>query len=128
MERLKKTLFPLLFICFFYSTVYSQINKVPASKNPIVYKQSDGSILYITLKGDERLHWAETSDGYTLLPNKKGDYEYAKLDRHKNLNTSGKLAHEAGKRTKRENVFLKKIRKGLQFSDEQIKKHKNNLK
>jgi hypothetical protein len=106
--------------------VHAQVNKVPATKKPIEYKQPDGTVLTIFLKGDEKLHWAETLDGYTLLSNKKGGYEYAKLDKYKNLIKSGKLAHEANKRTKKEAKYLMKISKGIQFSDAQIKKSKEN--
>ena len=112
----------LMFVSVFIT--HAQVNKVPASKKPIEYKQHDGTLLTIFLKGDEKLHWAETKDGYTLLSNKKGGYEYAKLDKNKNLINSGKLAHENDKRTKKEARFLKKIPKGLQFSENQIIKSK----
>lgn len=102
----------------------AQVNKVPASKQPIEYKQPDGTIITIVLKGDEKLHWAETKDGYTLLSNIEGGYEYAKLDKCKNLIKSDRIAHEEDKRSRKEIRFLKKIPKGLQFSDAQILKSK----
>jgi hypothetical protein len=123
---MKKSLIILVMICASIIGVHAQVNKVPATKKPIEYKQPDGTILTIFLKGDEKLHWAETVDGYTLLSNKKGGYEYAKLDKNKNLIKSGKLAHEANKRTKKEAKYLMKISKGIQFSDAQIKKSKEN--
>ena len=101
-----------------------QINKVPASRKPIEYKQPDGTILTIVLKGDEKLHWAETTDGYTLLANNEEGYEYAKIDKCKHLVKSGILAHEKDKRLKKEIRFLKRISKNLQFSNEQILKSK----
>lgn len=112
----------LTIICF--HIVSAQVNKVPASSKPIEYKQPDGSIVTFTLKGDENLHWAVTSDGYTIISNKEKGYDYAKLDKNKNLVSSGKLAHNLEKRSKKEIKFLKKIEKGLNFSDEQIKKSK----
>ena len=121
---MKKTFVLLMFMCSFLFIAHAQVNKVPASKKPIEYKQPDGTTLTVLLKGDEKLHWAETKDGYTLLSNKKGGYEYAKLDRRKNLIKSGKLAHEEGKRTKKEMKFLNKIPKGLRYSEAQIKKSK----
>jgi len=120
-----KKLFIIIALVFIsYFAVHAQVNKSQASKKPIEYKQPDGTNLTIVLKGDEKLHWAETIDGYTLLSNKDGGYEYAKLDKHKNLISSGKLAHESEKRTKKETRALKKIQKGLQFSEVQIKKSK----
>jgi len=112
----------LTFTCF--HIVSAQVNKVPASSKPIEYKQPDGTIVTITLKGDENLHWAVTSDGYTILSNIEKGYDYAKMDKNKNLVSSGKLAHNPEKRSKKEIKFLKKIEKGLKFSDEQIKKSK----
>jgi len=121
---MKKPLLVLVLICSFFLSAHAQLNKVPASKKPIEYKQPDATTLTIILKGDENLHWAETSDGYTLLANKNAGYEYAKLDKWKRLVKSGKLAHDTGKRNKKEISFLRKIPKGLQFSESQIKKSK----
>ncbi len=121
---MKKTLIIIALIFVSVFITHAQVNKVPASKKSIEYKQPDGTLLTIFLKGDEKLHWAETKDGYTLLSNKEGGYEYARLDNNKNLINSGKLAHEQNIRTKKETRFLKKIPKGLQFSEAQIKKSK----
>ena len=121
---MKKSLIILVLMFVALYVTHAQVNKVPASKKPIEYKQPDGSMLTIFLKGDEKLHWAESKDGYTLISNKEGGYEYAKLDKCKSLVSSGKLAHEAEKRSKKENKFLKKITKGLQFNEAQIKKSK----
>jgi immune inhibitor A len=121
---MKKSLIIISLMVTTFLTVHAQVNKVPASKKPIEYKQPDGTTLTLLLKGDEKLHWAETSDGYTLLANKKGGYEYAKLDKNKNLIASGKLAHNADKRSKKEICYLKKTPKGLQFSEDQILKSK----
>jgi hypothetical protein len=122
---MRKTLILLWLACSFTFVSQAQVNKVPASKRPIEYNQPDGTTLTLLLKGDERMHWAETPDGYTLLSNDKNGYEYAKLSRcRKNLVLSGKLAHDAEKRTEKEINYLKKIPKGLRFSDAQIKKSK----
>jgi len=73
------------------------------------------------------LHWAETSDGYTLLSNSIEGYEYAVLDKKQNLIISGKLAHQPDLRSKKEKKFLKKLQKGLKFSDSQIKNSKKTI-
>jgi hypothetical protein len=121
---MKKLLIIILVMLSTFGVVNAQVNKVPAIKKPIEYKQPDGTIVTIFLKGDERFHFAETSDGYTLLSNSNNGYEYAKLNKCKNLVSSGKLAHNADKRAKKEIKFLKKIEKGLKFSDEQMKNSK----
>jgi len=102
---MKKILILNVFILATLFGAHAQINKVPANPNPIKYQQPDSTILTILLKGDENLHWAETSDGYTLLSNQNNGYEYAKLDKTENLVISGRLAHEPESRTKKENRF-----------------------
>lgn len=87
---------------------------------PIEFKQPDGKLITITLKGDERLSWAVTLDGYTLLSNGKNGWEYAVGDVHGNIHFSGVLAHEKGSRNADELNFLKSITKGLMYSTEQI--------
>ena len=126
MKKVKIILLSLVMSSLFYGA-QAQINKVPASYKPIEYKQPDNTVLTIILKGDEKLHWAETIDGYTLIANEKNGYEYAKLDKSKNMITSKKLAHNQNSRTKREIRFLKKVQKGLSFSEYQIKKSKINI-
>ena len=39
---------------------------VPAPGNPVTVKQPDGSQLTLLTRGDERLHWTETTDGYVV--------------------------------------------------------------
>lgn len=105
--------------------VHAQEHNVQASNKPIEYKQPDGTTTTILLKGDENMHWAVTTDGYTLLSNviTKG-WEYGKKDCNENLILSGKIAHNPDIRKKKEIKFLKKIDKGLKFSDAQIKDRK----
>ncbi len=125
---MKKAILLIVLVVSSLVALQAQVNKVPATKKPIEYKQPDGSTVTIFMKGDEKLHWAETADGYTLLSNTEGGYEYAKLDKKKNLVKSGKLAHDKDKRTKKEARFLKKVSKGLQFSNVQIEESKEKFK
>jgi hypothetical protein len=121
-----KTLFLLLIVLLPAFTARAQdhkINKVSASPNPIEYKQPDGSTVTITLKGDENLHWAVTSDGYTLLADEKSCYGYAVMKKG-SLIRSKYNAHNPDSRSKKEKRFLKKTPKDLRFSDEQIKNNK----
>ncbi|MBQ3990652.1 MAG: hypothetical protein II630_07390, partial [Bacteroidales bacterium] len=51
---------------------------VPAYPKLISFKQPDRDItVSIYLKGDERVHWAETADGYSLLHSDDGSLVYA---------------------------------------------------
>lgn len=117
---MKCSVIKFLLIISFISLGSFALQAVPAFPFPIKYKQPDGSEVTIRLRGDERIHWAETSDGYTLLSNGKNGWEYATKDDSGNLKVSGVLAREAGKRTSEEIKLIKKLSKSLRFSTSQI--------
>lgn len=94
---------------------------VPAWPHPTEYTQADGSVITILLKGDEKVNWAETPDGYTILATKEGYYEYAVKDEHGDLVFSGVRASEPGKRSEKETKLLDNISKALFFSDRQLR-------
>jgi len=100
--------------------VAQQIYAVPAYPYPVKYQLPDESTLTITLKGDENVHWATSEDGYTLLLNKDGFYEYATLDENNNLILSGIQAKDMSNRNSDDFTFLSGIERDLRYSDEQI--------
>ncbi|MDP1623299.1 MAG: M6 family metalloprotease domain-containing protein [Bacteroidales bacterium] len=100
---------------------------VIANPDPISYTQPDGSVLTILLKGDEFIHWAVTTDGYTIMTNSKGTYEYAATDNSGRLTFSGIQANDPGKRSNAETTWLKRTGTGLFFSETQIKEMKGIL-
>lgn len=55
---------------------------MPAYPKPITVTQPDGSKVTVCLRGDERLNWAETTDGYTLLRDDAGFWTLAKVDKN----------------------------------------------
>ncbi|HPX06653.1 MAG TPA: hypothetical protein PLC17_12005, partial [Tenuifilaceae bacterium] len=93
---------------------------VSAYPEPVKYKQPDGSVITIIMQGDERVKWAQTTDGYTILTNKEGYYEYAKLDSKGDLVRSGIRVSEASKRSMAEKSFVAGVSKGLLFSESQV--------
>ncbi|HPB05804.1 MAG TPA: hypothetical protein PKX60_06150, partial [Prolixibacteraceae bacterium] len=101
---------------------YSQKQAVAVMAYPyhIAYKQPDGTTVRIKLKGDERVRWAETADGYSLLRNKNGGWEYGTLDKNGDLVCSGVLAKDISKRTIIDNSILEKTQKKLTFSKTQV--------
>ena len=109
-----------LFLVILFTVFISKTNAVPAYPYPIKYTQPDGSVITVQLKGDERVHWAESSDGYTLLSNGKNGWEYAVADQSGDLKASGILAREVGKRTVDELMILKKVSKNIRFSSKQV--------
>jgi len=98
-----------------------QGNGIPANPNQISYKQPDGSVVNIQLKGDAAIHWAVSEDGYTLLCNENGFYEYGILNSDANLVSTGIVAKNAANRMGTETAFLKSIPKGITYSEKQIK-------
>lgn len=86
---------------------------VPAHPGLNVMRQPDGTTVTLQLVGDEFYHFTRTSDGYTIVPNAEGGYEYAVM-RSGSLTASGVLAHDAGARTQGELDLLAQVGKNLQ--------------
>ena len=98
---------------------FQQTMAVPAYPHPVQYRQPDGSVVTLLLKGDEYIHWATSPEGYTLLINKAGFYEYAKTDPSGNLALSGVRYHNSEEQTPEEKDLQKTILKNLRYSGEQ---------
>ena len=93
---------------------------VPANPKPIDYRLPDGTTITITLKGDEKVRWAETLDGYSVLLNKDGFYEYCILNEKGDMVRSGIRAFNESQRTNQQKSVLTTISKGLGFSASQV--------
>ena len=111
-----KKIFTILVLMLIIS---GQIFAVPADPTPKVFTQPDGKDLTILTKGDERIHWHETLDGYTLLYNNDGYLTYAQLDEYGNLISSDFIATNIEERDFAVRSFLQSIGKNLWFSDTQ---------
>ncbi len=92
---------------------------VPAYPGLIEFKQPDGTIIHIFLKGDEKINRAETTDGFTILVSKNGEYQYAIKDANDNLIFSGVAVSPENNRNSEEKTFLMNLEKGLRFSSKQ---------
>ncbi len=110
----------LVFLFFQIFNLSQPVLSVPAYPHPIEFKQPDGSIITIQLKGDEKVNWAVTMDGYTILSTKEGEYQYALLDEEGDLTFSGVKVSNIEKRTYNEEYFLKSLPKGLFYSEKQV--------
>ncbi|MCL2413109.1 MAG: M6 family metalloprotease domain-containing protein [Bacteroidales bacterium] len=113
-----KRIFTLVLATVLITTQY--IFAVPAYPNPINYTLPDGSQLTIQLRGDERINWAETLDGFTLLRNSDGFFEYATLNEIGDLVPSGIRVNDMPKRTSSEQNFVHSLQRRLMFSEYQI--------
>jgi M6 family metalloprotease-like protein len=115
--------FTLLFLAF--SLLISVLGvkqgfSVSAYPYPVDVKQSDGSIIKIILQGDEKVKWGQTMDGYTIVYNKNGDFEYGMLDSKGDLVPSGYLVTEETNKNLETKNFLSKTPKGLTYSKDQV--------
>lgn len=94
---------------------------VEAYPHKIKYPQPDGkTIVTLTMRGDERVSWAETEDGYTLVYNSQGYFVYATLDQRGDLVPSQYIATEITARSAEVSDFLARTPKYLRYSRSQI--------
>lgn len=82
--------------------------RVPAYRGLIERVQPNGDTLRTYLRGDERMHWMMTEDGWQILENDKGWLKYAKQNRKGQVVSSCRKAHNAEKRSKCEKRWLEK--------------------
>ena len=93
---------------------------VMANPRPVQIIQPDGTKITIILKGDEHVKWAQTLDGYSILRNNKGVFEYATLNLNEDLVPSGIHVKNPIERSSLDIEFLGKTKKGLIYSKSQI--------
>ncbi len=77
--------------------------------------QMDGSVLTLAGVGTLPLEYTETIDGYTVVLNKEGIYEYAKQTRNGGLDPSGKKANNPNKRDAKEIKYVSKLTRHLRY-------------
>lgn len=111
----KRTLLLLFLVFGFLQSNFAS----PAYPKPIRFTQPDGTSVIIKLQGDEHTKWATTIDGYTLMTNSKGFYEYATTDSRGYLVPSGVVAKNREQRTAADQKVITRLSKGLRYSKEQ---------
>lgn len=124
---MKNTFAKLLFLLFFSATLFTikPVKAVVAYPYPIEFTQPDGSKITIILKGDEKVRWAQTLDGYSIMFNKQGTYEYAVINNKGDMNPSGVKVHNAVDRSIEETSFLNTIVKNITYSHSQVSMFKS---
>ena len=93
---------------------------VSANPSPIEIIQSDGTKITIIPKGDENMKWAQTADGYSIIRNKKGIFEYARMSSTMDMIPSGLHAKNESDRGSSDIQLLGNTPKGLTFSRNQV--------
>ena len=114
---MKKTLIIILL-----ATVFANATKaVTAYPELVKFLQPDKSTtLMLYLMGDEKVHWAETIDGYSLVTNDDGYFVYATKDAMGNMMPSNFVATDVENRNARTIRFLETTPKHLRYSKMQI--------
>ena len=113
----KKALWILLLMMMCINT---GLFAVVAYPYPLDFVQSDRSTVTVVLKGDEKVSWAKSTDGFTLMRADNGDFVYAISDGKGGMMPSNVLAHNPEQRTAEELTFISNLDKALFYSPEQI--------
>lgn len=92
-------------ILFLFCTV--SLYAVPAKRNKITVKQSDGTELIVSQCGDEHFHYYVTDDGLPLVRQNNGDFYHAVVE-DGNIAASAIIAHGTNQRTEQERTFIAK--------------------
>ena len=86
-----------------------QLSAIPAIPYPVKITQPDGSQITVILRGDERSHYRTTTDGYPLVKNEKGIFNYAKISQNGQFIDTQIKASDIHERTVVEKSFLNSI-------------------
>lgn len=98
MKNLLKVLGSFLLVTLAYpSFIHAQRSNCSVAPYTNTIEQPDGSKITLRALGNEAIHYLETEDGFTLLKNNAGFFEYATTDDTGNLTTSGIVARDGSK-------------------------------
>jgi M6 family metalloprotease-like protein len=96
------------------------VSGVSAYPFPIEIVQSNGTRITIIPKGDENMKWAQTVDGYSIMRNNKGVFEYSRMSATMDMVPSGFQARNVSERGSSDLQFLGNTPKGLTYSKNQV--------
>lgn len=102
--------------------VMSVLNLIAVNAYPhlVSFTQPDNNIVSIYIKGDEKVHWMESEDGYSLLYNNDGYLVYAMLNEKGDMVPSDIVAQNQASRTAEAKAFLAATPKYLRYTKSQI--------
>ena len=112
MNTIKSVLFPvMLLFCTFRAAA------VPAYPYPVTITQPDGTQLTVVMKGDEYHHYHTTADGYLIVKNETGVFNYARRDARGILTDTRVKATNEGVRSASERAFISNLRTNTNLTD-----------
>ena len=85
---------------FLISNIF-KMHADPAWPDSLCFNQPDSTSLWIIECGDEFYNWVETTDGYVIVQNSHGVFEYAEIINNQMAPTGIKV-HNIHERTKNE--------------------------
>jgi len=102
--------------------VFQSITAIASPAYPGIIKkvQPDGTSLSLYMKGDEKVHWMESEDGYSLLYDTNRTIVYATTDKEGNMVPSSVMARDVSSRSASDQAFLKGIPQKLNYSTVQV--------
>ena len=103
--------FTLIFFGLLFTLIGQEAFAVPAVPWPVEKVQPDGKKITVYLRGDEKVHWMESLDGYTLTYDSQKYLVYAEQDQKGNLVPS---------KVKPGEKIPSNIKKGLRYSPSQV--------
>lgn len=96
-----------------------EVFAVKAYPHLVTFTQPDNSTISIYIKGDEKVHWMESEDGYSLLYNKEGYLVYAIQNEKGDMVPSDIIATNKASRSKEVVKFLNSTPKYLRYTQAQ---------
>lgn len=123
----------LLLGLFLFISSVKVVYAVGAFPYPQQVKQPDGSSLTIKVHGDEWYNWITTTDGFRILKNENGFFEYASQLKSGAIVPSGIKASNPDLRAPQENNFLASIPPNIgisrkAFNEKRKQKYQSYLK
>lgn len=95
-----------LLLLFVLLMVVHSASSIGAYPDAIEVKQPDGTVLKVKQHGDEWFNWTATTDGYRIVRNSLGVFEYAAINRVGKVVASGKKAYDKSNRPLEHKAFL----------------------
>ncbi|MDR1739396.1 MAG: M6 family metalloprotease domain-containing protein [Bacteroidales bacterium] len=103
-------------------SIFGEVFARPMPPYPVEVTQGDGTVVTVQFFGDEKLHWVESLDGYTLIKNSKLDLVFAVKDAKGNLQPSSILyrGQDLAAYSAADKAAIALLDKGLTYSKKQV--------
>ena len=128
MKRLCREFFKVFLFAFCMASLPFVSNAIPAKPGVVEFEQSDGSIIPLYIRGDERAHFYVSVDGYPMLRGEDGMLYYA-IEQNGKAVVSDMRASSVETRSEMEKNWLSTLDanavwKGMKARDVQLRKQR----